>query len=277
MINEIVLPDGTKRRLGNKMPTKSFAQQWDVLGADPNVAVLIPRNEWDARLKEYDSLDHFDPFLDKCPVHDQNGVGQCNADDTTLAMEFARARQGLPYVQLSAADLYHRINGGRDEGSLLEDAMHEAMTNGVGTAATSGTLWKQGYWKGAAPAAERARFKVTKALLLPSFDHFFSAALQGFPLSNGIMWYDNFNPGQDGWLPSRGTGRPGGHAIMGFKPTKATQHGETYGVWHRQSWGPNWFPKTDNRFVVGESLMSGPVGGWWAIVEVTDEGVANVP
>lgn len=273
-MNDFTLPDGSTRRLGNIIPTSSHRVKWDVLGADENVAKLIPRAEWDSILKQYDSLDDFDPAVNKCPVHDQDGIGQCNPEAATLGEEVARVRQGLPYVQLSPADLYARINGNRDQGSLLEDAMEELKLRGVGTAATSGLLWKSGSFKKQAPAEERQRFITTELLLCPTFDHCFSAVLQGWGFVNGILWYDNFNTGADGWLPNAGRGRAGGHAIYGYKPTKATQHGETYGIWHQNSWGTSW--GFNGRMVIPMSLMNGAIGGWWAIRQVKDEGVPNV-
>lgn len=273
LLDEIVLPDGTTRKLGNKIPKFSFKASHEVFGADPaKPGKLIPKPEWDSWLAKYESLDDFDMHVDACPVHDQNGVGQCNADDTVLMIEALRARQGLPYVQLSAADLYHRINGGVDEGSLLEDAMREASVNGVGTAATCGTLWKRGSFKGEASAAERQKYRITELFLCPTFEHCFSAVLQGFLLSTGIMWYSNFNTGSDGWLPTRGAGSAGGHAICGYKPTKATQHGDTYGIWHQNSWSPSWGYR--GRMVIPSTLYGGNVGGWWAGRQVVDEGVA---
>jgi hypothetical protein len=205
-----------------------------------------------------------DPFLP--PVSDQNGVGQCNASCTATMVEYLRSRQGVPYVQLSAADLYHRINGGRDQGSLLEDAMREVMKRGVGTVATSGYLWKQGSWKGPASDAERARYRVLEAMVCPTFDHCMSAVFQGFALNTGIMWYANYTPGADGWLPPPG-GRAGGHSIFGFKPAKK---GNLYGIVHQNSWSEQW--GKSGRFVIPETAYTGPVGGWFAVRAVTDEG-----
>ncbi len=262
MLDEITLPDGTTRKLGNIAPPAGLVKAWPTFGDTP-AARLIPRSEWGGLMAGYTpGPDH--PHLP--PVHDQDGVGQCNCDDTTALVEFCRNMAGLPYVQLSAADLYDRINGGRDQGSLLEDAMHEMLTAGVGTAATCGTLWKRGYYKGPASAAERARFKVLEAFICPTFDHCMSAVFQGFALSTGIMWYDNYTPDADGWLP-RGRGNAGGHAIFGFKPAK---RGGTFGIWHQNSWGTDW--GLGGRFVIPESAYSGPVGGWWAVRAVTDEG-----
>jgi hypothetical protein len=263
-VEEIVLPDGTTRRLGNIMPpagrVKLAAPHFGTTPATP----LVPRAEWADRIRAVADGPDF-AFLP--PVHDQDGVGQCNCDDTTALIESVRMQQGLPHVELSAADLYARINGGRDQGSLLEDAMAEVMANGVGTAATSGRIWKRGDYKGPAPASERVRFKVLEAFLCPTFDHCMSAVLAGFRLSTGIMWYSNYEPDRDGWLP-RGMGQAGGHAIFGYKP--AMRNG-VYGIWHQNSWGDRW--GVGGRFVIPESAYAaGQVGGWWAVRSVTDEG-----
>ena len=263
-LNEIVLPNGERVRLGNR-PSEhgKLKASWTEFGTTPEQR-MIPRPEWDGLIAQYEP-GPLHSFLQ--PTHYQNGVGQCNADDTTALIEFCRAVQGLPYVQLSAADLYARINGGRDEGSLLEDAMAEVIRNGVGTAATCGTLWKRGEFRGEAGAAERARFRVLEAYLCPTFDHCFSASLQGFGLSTGIPWYDNYTPDADGWLP-RPSGDSGGHAIFGYKPAK---RGTAYGIWHQNSWGESWGLK--GKFVIPESAyQGGGIGGWWACKAVVDEG-----
>jgi hypothetical protein len=258
----IILPDGSARRLGNnRPPVGHLAKFFPEFGTTP-AANLIPRASWPGLIAAFDPGPDF-PFLP--PVHDQDGIGQCNCDDTTALIESCRCEQGLPYVQLSAADLYDRINGGVDEGSMLEDAMHEAIVNGVGTAATSGTVWHRGMRQ--APAAERARFKVLEALVCPTFDHCMSAVLQGFKLSTGIVWCSNYTPDADGWLPGPGAD-VGGHAIFGYKP--AVRSGK-FGIWHQNSWGTGW--GLGGRFVIPErAYAGGAVGGWWAVRAVTDEG-----
>lgn len=263
-MNEITLPDGTTRVMGNIIPTSTVGDKWPVFGSVPQHK-RIPRSEWDVLLAAYDNLGPDHPHLP--PVHDQNGVGQCNADSTTACLEFRRSVQGLPYQQLSAADLYSEINWGRDGGSLLEDAMAKVMAEGVGLASTSGTIWKNGNWKGKASKAERGRFRVLEAFICPTFDDMYSAVLQGFAISTGIMWRNNYTPGADGWLPRPGGGA-GGHAIFGYKPTK---RGNDYGIWHQNSWGESYGLR--GRFVIPEWCYDGNIGGWWAIGSVVDEGV----
>ena len=263
-LQEIVLPDGTTRKLGNKIPDPSAPKKLKckVYGDTPNTPLVL-RSQWD------DLLAGYSPGLEapgNPPTHDQNGVGQCNADSTALSQEWVRMRQGLPYVRLSGADLYARINGGVDEGSLLEDAMHEMLTNGVGTAATCGELWKQGSYKGPASAEERAKYRVLEAYECPTFDHVFSALLCGFVVQVGVLWYDNYNPDGDGWVP-KPRGNAGGHALSSYKPTKRNG---VYGACTHNSWGDNW--GIQGKFVLPEWSFDGPVGGWWALRAVTDEG-----
>ena len=268
MLKEILLGDGTARRLGNRVPVSApNPADWPEFGTTPT-ARAVPRSEWDGLIAQY-SQDFEHGFFP--PVKDQDGIGECNPTAAVTMVEFCRAQQGLPRVQLSPADLYARINGGRDEGSLLEDAMAELTANGVGTTATCGELWKRGVFKGEASAAERARFKVTEVFLCPTFDHCMSAVFQGFGLCTGIMWFDNYAPDADGWLP-RGGGNAGGHAIMGAKPASRRAGGRVeYGIVHQNSWGENWGRK--GRFVIPEVAYSGgAIGGWWAARSVTDEG-----
>ncbi len=254
----VKLPDGTKRRLGNN-PGK-VRLKWGMYGATPNVP-KIERSKWDGIIKE---MGEGPEFYALPPIHDQDGVGQCNADSTTLMGESCRMDQGLPAIELSAADLYDRINGGADNGSLLEDAIAEMMANGCGTAATSGKVWKRGNPK--ASKEERAKFRILEAYLYPDFDSCMSAVLLGFRLSTGIMWYNNYETGPDGWLPA-GRGQAGGHAIMGYKGAKK---GSVYGIWHQNSWGVRW--GLDGRMCIPEGAYRGPVGGWWAIRSMVDEG-----
>lgn len=260
-LNEFTLPDGSTRRLGNVAPPDNrLKASWTHFRATPDQPV-IPRDQWPALVAQFPTgPDH--PHLP--PVHDQDGVGQCNCDDTTAIVESIRMTMGLPYVQLSAADLYARINGGSDNGSMLEDAMSEMLTRGVGTAATCGTLWHRGMRT--APDAERARFRVLEAYLCPTFDHCMSAVLMGFRLSTGIPWYDNYTPDSDGWLPAP-RGSSGGHAIFGYKP--AARNGK-FGIWHQNSWTASF--GIGGRFVIPETAYTQSVGGWWAVRSVTDEG-----
>lgn len=261
---------GEERILGNNMPAKlPSSDRWTVFGDVPQTKLVL-RSEWESLTQKFDFQKPGHQFAPA--PHDQNGIGQCNPEATVTAQEFARASTGLEHIDLSAADLYDRINGGSDRGSLLEDALEEMTARGVGTAATSGKLWKRGIWKGAAPAEERMRFRVSEAYLCPTFDHLYSAVLGGFAVISGIPWFDNFDPDNEAWLPLSGSGNYGGHAVFGCKPTMRAFGSRTvYGIWHMNSWGARW-GGFGGWCVFGESIYRGPIGGWWAVRAVTDEG-----
>ncbi len=252
---------GITRHLGNLEPPAGLVRGFPVWGTT-DTTPLIPRSRWNELIAQYsDGPDH--PFLPY--VHDQDGIGQCNADATTALVEFQRNVQGLPFVKLSAADLYARINGGGDNGSLLEDALFEMQKRGVGTADTCGLLWRRGMRL--ADESERERFRALEVFACPSFDHCMSAILAGCGIVSGIMWYPNYKPDADGWLP-RGSGRPGGHAVFGYKPAR---RGNVYGIHHQNSWGPHW--GVAGSCIFPESAYTRDIGGWWSLRVVTDEGV----
>lgn len=240
---------GHERFLGNIPGPLRY--QWKVYGDVPHTPML-PRSAWD---QYCDPRLELSPFLP--PLHDQDGIGMCNASATVTAMEYQRAVQGLPHVSLSGGDLYGRINGGSDNGSMLEDGLAESMAAGVASTATCKYLdWR---FRGQEAKAERPRYRVLEAFLCPTFEHCFSAVAYKFSLISGIMWYNNYDPDSDGWLPN-GRGGGGGHAVFGYAPAK---RGNQYGIWHQNSWG-KWGPR-QGRCVFPETAYSGPVGGWWAV------------
>lgn len=258
----IIDDQGVERFLGNNEPDGPLRFGGPIYGDAPTTP-MISRSRWPELIAGY-MLGPDHPFLP--PVHDQDGIGQCNADATAGMTEFARALAGQPFVQLSAADLYHRINGGRDQGSLLEDAMQELTARGIGTAATCGTLWDRAFRP--APEAERLRFRALEVWLCPNFDCVMSAILSGFAVNSGILWYANYRPDAEGWLPERRQGGAGGHAVMGYKP--AVRDGR-FGIWHQNSWTTQW-GGFGGRCVFPEAAYSREIGGCWALRAVVDEG-----
>lgn len=261
----IVIDDGgVVRLLGNVEGPLKFA--WTVYGDVPR-APMVPRARWrDVIAAGGNDLDH--PHLP--PVADQSSIGMCNCSATCSAIEGTRLPRGLPYVQLSGGDLYKRIAvGGQDNGSLLEDGIREAMANGVASVGVVPYLdWRKSH---PAAGADRKRFRVLEAFLCPTFDHCMSAVLMGFKLVSGVRWWTNFTVDSEGWLPARGAGNYGGHAIMGYK---GVERGGVFGIAHQNSWTSRW--GVGGRFAIPESLFDGGVGGCWAVAEVVAE-AGDVP
>jgi hypothetical protein len=269
MLDSIIDENGIERFLGNNLPLGRMRYSWSVYGDSPK-APMVSRSEWPALITEM-GLGYDHPHLGY--VHYQGSIGQCNADATASLAEFCRSMQGLSEVKLSAADLYGCINGGSDRGSMLEDAMSQMLRVGIGTVATCGTLW-QGRRQVYASNEERAKYKATEIWLCPTFDHCMSAVLMGFGLVSGIMWHNNYSPDSDGWLPARGRGMGGGHAVFGYKPA---MRNNKYGIWHQNSWG-EWGLNKKGKCVFPEEVYDHNIGGWWAVRQmVTEEGDVPPP
>jgi len=232
--------------------------KWNKVGSNPSV-VQIPRSQW------------VEVNLGLCcpPVHDQDGVGQCASDAAVGTVEFARAFAGMPYVKLSAGDLYGRVNGGSDNGSLLEDNLAEILNHGVATAATVPAIWSPRFRPDKNKVdAERALYGVVEVYQCMDFDDMASAILQGFVVEHGMMWRDGFKVGSDGWLYNASGGR-GGHAQMAYGLAFNKKTGK-WGLITQNSWGLSWGGSADGTIkagseVVSEDLFDGQIGGFFAV------------
>lgn len=260
-LEEIVLPDGTTRRLGNIIPTVGLTKAWPVFGDVPDTKMLTEEQLKAAAISAQEAFAN--PLLP--PIHDQDGIGMCNCSATAAALEDTRTKQGLPYVSLSGGDLYQRISGGRDQGSLLEDGLAVAMSQGIAATSVVPYLDWRGENQGAAES--RKRYRVLEAFLCPTFQHCASAVAGRFSLISGVMWFNNYKPDGDGWLPMRGSGGGGGHAVFGHT---LVIRGSDLGIAHDNSWTVQWGVR--GMCVFPKPMYSGPVGGWWAVREVVDEG-----
>jgi len=257
-------PDGITRHLGNLRPTKPPKGFVKYASSQAPLTQVYPRSQWQGFIDEA-GLDEID--FDLPPTHYQNDYGMCNCSATAGAMESQRHKQGRVYKHLSAGDLYRRIcYQGGDNGSLLEDGIRAAMDDGIASVDTVPYLdWKQDF-----PGAkqDRKNYKVTAAYLCPSFDHCISAVIDDYDLISGIEWYQNYVPGDDGWLPRPKGNSVGGHAVHGYKATYKKIGGKTvFGIWHQNSWGPSW--GLAGKCVFPEWAFDGQVGGWWAVAQVT--------
>jgi len=225
-VGEVINIGGHEYHLGCLPRVSSPGEIYPVFGGDDK-SRLIPRDQW----QQVD----FSFFVPE--ILDQDGTGACNAFASIQAMHTVRAIEGLPYVRLSPGNLYGRINGGRDSGSLLSDAIAELESRGVCEASIVPELdWRPSHWpKNWADSARR--FRILEAWDCPSFDHIASAIQSGFPVNLGIFVGNNFNPRDDGWLPEyRGGG--GGHAMCGVGVVSRSA-GE-WGIKVANSWGAQW-------------------------------------
>lgn len=226
--------------------------QWVEFGSTPSTPI-IPRAQWKPV-----KLSAFLPG-----VYDQDGIGQCASSACCTTFEMAARMAGKPVPKLSAGDLYSRVNGGRDRGSLLEDNLDEAMRNGIATAAKVPYIWNGRKANDAATVAERARYKVVEAYWCKDFDGMASAIQQGFAVETGLMWPGNAKVDSSGWL--RGSGSSGGHALNVFGLAQAADG--TWGVWCRNSWTESF--GLGGNCIIPESMFKGQIGGFFAVRVVT--------
>ena len=236
--------DGVKsRRLGCILNISSFAHK--LRSIDETIS-LIPRSEW-----TFVSLNQ-----ERLRCQDQGNQGSCNAAAATCVVEACRFMAGMSSVPLSRGNLYGQINGGRDEGSLLGDALEALASRGVvpnsviGDMIWRGELWPEG-WE-----VQAKDYRVLEAYYCPTFDHMATALLNGYLVDFGIMVGDRFVPNLDGWLPDY-QGGYGGHAMAGFG---LSQRGDgVWGIETSNSWGVGW--GKDGWCYVPESYFE---NGWWA-------------
>ena len=255
--------DGQKRSLGlkprlSKVGSKFavFGMEADSTGSTPKV---MPRDKW----YEFDFKRHVKQ------IKDQNGVGACNAFAATSTFEICRVMRGLPWVECWPGELYGRINGGRDQGSMLEDALEQLQSAGVMPRPPNSAqyAWKSrpSDWK-----TQAAPYRAVDIFECPTFDHIASALLQGYVLDFGVMVGNNFAAGQDAWVPEYPSGGVGGHAMCAVGLASRLRNGKTqWGLVTLNSWG-NW---GDGGYcVVPETYFKGnQIGGHFAVRTVVDD------
>lgn len=260
MLPTIVDELGIVRHLGNLPQTGKPKTKWPVFGSVPSQKI-IPRSEWDDLVE--DEADNTHPFVNLDHTHDQDGIGMCNASAGTRLVEICRAVAGLDYVSLSGGDLYRVISGGYDNGSMLDDGMYRLMKVGVLPTNVCPYLdWRRDYGH----PEIRAKYRVLELAICPTFDHFYSALIQGWFGVAGVMWYANYRTDSKGWLPVSRAGNGGGHALFTYKPTR---RGKLYGTWENNSWTKQW--GLNGTCVIPEPAYAGPVGGWWVGKSVVTE------
>lgn len=200
----VVYEAGEDRRLGLlEQPRHTLRFPWPVFGGRGDLIdapAPVPRSAW-----------HPCDLSRWCPLpEDQDGVGCCAASATETALTVSRRIAGLTDPRLSAGDLYRRVCGGVDRGSLPEDNLKELIEEGIATVNTIPYLeWRR---DNPAAAAERAKYRGTEAWLCPTAGHVAAAVMGGFPVVIGYWHYSRDSVSADGWMIAPG-GPRGGHAV----------------------------------------------------------------
>jgi len=212
------------RRLGlMEQPEHTLKYAWPVMAGPDGSPDPIPQADW----KPVD----LSPLV--LSIEDQNGVGMCAASGTANTASISRAIAGLGYVKLSAGDLYNRVCGGTDRGSLPEDCLSELLNEGIAPVSVNPYL----SWRSTrATAADRAPFKGLEAWRCPTASHVATALQMGFPVLIGYLHHDRDEVDRDGWL-SNPRGGAGGHAVCAVG---LVQRNGQWGIKYENSWTAQW-------------------------------------
>lgn len=190
---------------------------------------LIPRSQWFATPEDnYGAR-----------ILNQGQQGSCVGHGTATAIEIQWLRQGGQPVPFSACWVYGLINGGRDAGAVVSDAMSAVMDYGICTEAEvpPGVI-QSGRFPPVARAVA-AKWKVQAAYHCDSFDAIVSAILRGYTVVHGIDVGRNYaNVDRNGVAPLPDW-IAGGHAqcsyglkFIGGEPVIDTQNswGKGFGI-----------------------------------------------
>lgn len=180
-------------------------------------------------------------------VYDQSTLGSCTANSIAAAIEYDRAKQGLPVWTPSRLFIYYyeRLGEGTvnsDAGAMIRDGYKVINTTGYAKEST----WPYDLSKfrtppNAAAQAESAQFKsVTYQSVDQTPNAIKTVLAQGYVISFGISVFDSFenkDVAGSGMVPIP---RPtesslGGHAIL------LVGYNDSRGVYiFRNSWGRSW-------------------------------------
>ncbi len=212
---------GEARVLATLVPTNATPLVLDTVFPD---ALLVPKSKW----KPISFKQYFPR------IKDQNGIGMCGCSAGGNVTEGTRRMVGgLADVDLSAGDVYRRVSGGRDRGSLPEDVLQEIVENGI--APTSDVPYLE--WQRNVNSPTRKNYKIDLAYWCPTTDHVGSALQQGFLIHGSSWWYKRDPIDSDGWLQPEGGGGRGGHSygLCGMQ-----QRGNRWGYEFPNSWTFQW-------------------------------------
>jgi hypothetical protein len=191
---------------------------------------IIPRSEW----REVD----FSPL--GVPVLDQGSHGSCVGHGSGSTYWFAYLIGGgtVPTGGFSPTSLYSQVNGGRDGGAIVSDAMDALMKTGIGLMSDVPESMIFARQISAEAKAKYNRFRVASAYHCATFDEIGSALQLGFPVSFGITIRRPFmNPPSSGIVPTGGF-PVGGHCLCAYGTTKLPDG--SWGIRTRNSWNESY-------------------------------------
>lgn len=156
------------------------------------VPAKIPRSEWADRVSEMDSKQMWATDVITWKPRNQASTNFCWANGPCTAAEIASVRQGLKYVEQSAASVTCMVNGYVNQGGWGLEAVKYMASDG----ACSVDLWPNTgisrSYDTTASRADRANHRVLEWIDVPAdFDSLATMLLLGFACAVGYSWWSH--------------------------------------------------------------------------------------
>lgn len=225
-------------------------------------SAVIPRSEWKPikRSALFPALSW---------ILNQGEISSCVGNGSAAALRRARFLTGQSDVPLSPGALYAQINGGRDQGAIISDALTALQQTGTCSYATVG---ESPYYLNQLPAGwqeEAARFRIAQAYHCQSFDEIGSAPQYGYIVVYGITLGNSFMQFDQYGVAGHARG-PGNHCMMADGMDLLPD-----GRWvldNVNSWGADFGPWQNGRcYLDEEHFGNGDQPDAFAIQAATDD------
>jgi hypothetical protein len=235
---------GVPRVLARLRPRADFGRMKSWRATQP----VIPRDQW----VECD-YSHFN-----APILDQGQHGSCVGHGSVTAFTRAWSITGHPIRKFSSCYIYGNINGGRDQGAIVSDAMDLLLSKGTCLESTvpEGMIFRRQFPAGA--DAEAQKYRAFDCYHLGSFDEIGSALMMGDPVCFGIFVGARFNNLDPEGVPP--VGGNGGHCLEGHGLVRLKSG--KWGVRTQNSWSVDWgnggcCVLIEGHYTYGQNYMGG--------------------
>lgn len=169
-------------------------------------SLLIPRNEWQARIQEAETQKaRISDILTakNVPHKDQDRTNYCWANGPTHAAETLRVIQGLPYVSLSPASVAAPMTGFKNIGGWGLAAVKYAISNGFVPSENwpDNAIDRRYQTETNRQTALSFRIREWRECKPRNLDEMVSLLLRGYPAALGFNWWGHLVMGAEAvWL-----------------------------------------------------------------------------
>lgn len=220
------------------LPMHDDGQQWRVLGCLPSTKTFSlpdfgatipvqPESNWDETAVDISGV----------PVFNQGQHGSCTGHGSVTAFSFAWWLSGQAAYQFSPTSVYARINGGKDQGAMVGDALMALQQYGTCFMNQFGEDMIYTSQMSSDAVKTASRFRVSEAYRLRSWEEMCTALTMGLMVVSGMAVGNNFsNLDSNGVCPVPDQ-VAGGHCLAHYGLKKVN------GTWvalTRNSWGKSW-------------------------------------